>query len=1053
MKMLKFKELIIVNLILFFALFCFPVFPEEKLKDKPYQSIISKFQGSPDKDWQMIFEENEKNITPLLIEELLFWIFDRRGEEDQSPQITQKTIELIIFLSNKTGYLKGEAKGLIYKDWLIDYMNKTGDFSASSRKALELFNKIQDKEGQGYSYLSSGSISENKEKYNEAIDQYGRAFAIFNEIKNDKGIINSYLHLGGLYQEMGKKDIALNYYKKGRKTAYEKNLINAAVCLNFKLAMHYRNSGRDREALECLNENLILLGATSDDELKALLANRNNYFFNTVDKLDYFNRKQIAVSSIYKKAGCYRGLGKYQEAMRLYHEGAELAKANNFLMDLNFFYLSMAHLYSRLGKKDLAVEYFEKSLAVKSDKFPLVNSVMSNFSFADYLAGDMEDYKKALFFIENGIKAAGEIKIQALKESYTSLGFLEKGGVYIKLKDYKAAQRFLARALENFNKIYKDFGFMKEGIISTLAAFGELYREKGDYNKALEYHQKALNMSDNFEELKASLNEKIALDFEKAGNYEKAISYLEKTVSSSSTVQAVKNLWDSFLKLGEVYEKTNNIKTALENYKKSEALIDEASHDITIEDYKTASLGKKTKVYEKIISLLSRSGEFKEAFYYSEKSRARAFLDSIANQRVDYLKDADPFLIEQEKNIRARIQFLSNREEKDSSGNLVIKKEELAKLKREYAKLLDEIKLRCPQYAGIISVSPVSIEDAQKMLDSDEVFLEYFVGDENSYLWAVSDNFVKFYTLEIKKKELKEIIENLRKKISTPDEDEGWENSASRLYEILVKPAWKDIEGKKNIIIIPHQDLHYIPFQLFCVDKNTFLIDKFNISYLPSISAYKFLPEQNYKATDSKAYEFAGFALGETIRKGYPALPGTKEEVLSISKLFKTQKLFIESDMTADNFKEYAGSCRMLHIATHTSLDPSAPLFTSLLFSDDELMVSDIFNIPINAELVVLSACETSLGRHSSGDDLVCLTRSFMYAGATSVIASLWKVSDKSTQLLMTEFYNFLLKLYCNKYLKTSSRAAAIREAQLQVRNKYPHPFYWAPFILTGQWK
>jgi CHAT domain-containing protein len=175
-------------------------------------------------------------------------------------------------------------------------------------------------------------------------------------------------------------------------------------------------------------------------------------------------------------------------------------------------------------------------------------------------------------------------------------------------------------------------------------------------------------------------------------------------------------------------------------------------------------------------------------------------------------------------------------------------------------------------------------------------------------------------------------------------------------------------------------------------------------------------------------------------------LPGAQAEAETLAKELTAPQLLLRDKASRSAFMSLAPAAQLIHVASHGEFDSSNPLSSGLLLAGDtrangRLTVSDVYQLGLDAEMVTLSACETGLGRIASGDDVVSFTRGFLYAGSSSVLASLWQVDDDSTTFLMTRFY---------QHLRTMGRGAALRQAQLDTRAKYPHPYFWASFYLTG---
>jgi CHAT domain-containing protein len=262
-------------------------------------------------------------------------------------------------------------------------------------------------------------------------------------------------------------------------------------------------------------------------------------------------------------------------------------------------------------------------------------------------------------------------------------------------------------------------------------------------------------------------------------------------------------------------------------------------------------------------------------------------------------------------------------------------------------------------------------------------------------------------------------------------------------YALLIAPVEKYLTGFKNIGIIPHGSLHFLPFQALICPDGKYFIEKYNIFYTPSASVYMFSEGKKYNPEK----QIIAMALGDLDLGDFSGLPGTKTEVDQLRALYNNITFRFETESTETFLKENAPSYAYIHLATHGLLDPLQPLYSYLLFAPTEeddglLTVSEVFGLNLNSRLVALSACQTGLGDLSQGDDIVGLSRAFLYAGSPAVIVSLWSVADQPTALLMTEFY---------KNLENYSPQEALGIAQREVMKQYPAPFYWAPFQLIGR--
>jgi CHAT domain-containing protein len=377
-----------------------------------------------------------------------------------------------------------------------------------------------------------------------------------------------------------------------------------------------------------------------------------------------------------------------------------------------------------------------------------------------------------------------------------------------------------------------------------------------------------------------------------------------------------------------------------------------------------------------------------------------------------------------------------------------------------------------------VTINPLKASEIQALLDGDTVLLEYFMGQDNRFIFVVTPKKVLAVLLKVDSSRLFEKIKEFRARAVegiTLDRlfSKAYEKPLLDLYEVLIQPIEEEIFNKKNLVIVPHGMLHYLPFQALLSKEGKYLLESFNISYLPSASVLKYARAKN------KGNRVDLFAVGNSAT-GLSPLPAAEVEVKEVSAIFEKKLVLTGQQATKISVKSQAPQYDMILLSTHGEMIESNPLKSNLRFTpsendDGKLTVNEIFDMEIKANLVTLSACETGLvrgegGDFPQGDDLVGLSRAFIHAGAPSVVASLWKVSDDSTVELMRAFY---------RNLKSMSKSEALRKAQLDLMkssirfhvergsggitqsiNYQPdmsiecsHPYFWAPFILLGDWR
>ena len=252
-----------------------------------------------------------------------------------------------------------------------------------------------------------------------------------------------------------------------------------------------------------------------------------------------------------------------------------------------------------------------------------------------------------------------------------------------------------------------------------------------------------------------------------------------------------------------------------------------------------------------------------------------------------------------------------------------------------------------------------------------------------------------------------------------------------RLHEALIAPFRDQLDGR-HLVIAPHGFLHTLPFHALR-DGDDYLVDEFSVSYAPSGTVLHLCSVREAKPGHG------ALVMGVPDEKA----PLIEEEARAVANILPDSTLLLGDRASHENLVRYGEDRRVIHIATHGLLRRDNPMFSAIRLGSSRLSVFDLYKLKLRADLVVLSGCSTGLSSVRGSDELVGLTRGLLYAGARAVLVSLWDVNDDSTCRFMTTFYGYLLK--------SLSPAAALRQAQCELREQFPHPYHWAPFILVGR--
>jgi CHAT domain-containing protein len=378
-------------------------------------------------------------------------------------------------------------------------------------------------------------------------------------------------------------------------------------------------------------------------------------------------------------------------------------------------------------------------------------------------------------------------------------------------------------------------------------------------------------------------------------------------------------------------------------------------------------------------------------------------------------------------------------------------REELGRIKKDYTVLLNDIKESWPEYYRLRTASePLTITGIKRSLQVDQALLEYFVGDSVLYMIGVTQDSAMLHVSPADS--LRDQIERLRSiiaardKFSDPTLISEWNKTCQALFKRLIHPLTPLLKNSSRLIIISDDALNYLPFEMLIDSSGKLLLSKFSISYAASESLRR---EQT--AMKSTGNFFGGFNADYSNHPEFPALPGASNEVNIIRDIFGFRSTAFTA-ATADDFRRQASRFKILHLALHSQINDEKPLFSRLVFTragdleDSDITANELYSMKLNAEIVVLSACETGLGKLQRGEGMMSLSRAFMYAGVPSAVISMWKVPDQTTSILMTKFY---LELKNGK-----QKDEALRNAKLQLIKEHPemsHPYFWAGFIINGK--
>ncbi len=490
--------------------------------------------------------------------------------------------------------------------------------------------------------------------------------------------------------------------------------------------------------------------------------------------------------------------------------------------------------------------------------------------------------------------------------------------------------------------------------------------------------------------------------------------------------------WMAHFERGRASGRLGDPDAALEDFRRAADLVERQRSSVNTEANKIGFVADKQAVYARIVEALVARGEPGEALDYAERAKSRALVDLLAARR-DFAV-AGP----QAGRARALVEAIDAAEARAAIQDDAPATAASQPL-RQLAPLRDEVRQLAPELASLGTVTASTAQEVRARLAGDDTLVEYFGHADSLFAFVADRGQVRAVPLD--GSGLEEDVRAFRRALASPHAPQ-WEALAAKLHARLWRPL-AALVATPRVTIVAHGPLHYLPFAALRAQDGSLLVDRFAVRYLPSASVLRFLRPARPGAGAAPLLAFGDPDLGDPAL----ALAFAGREAAAVAGAIPGSRLHLRASATETAFKDEAARFRRIHLATHGRFRAEAALQSGLYLARDAqndglLTVGELYSLRLDADLVTLSACETALGAISGGDDVVGLTRGFLYAGASAVVASLWGVDDAATAELMQAFY---------ARLATADAREALRHAQLEARRTRPHPFHWAAFVLVGR--
>jgi len=1059
----------------------------------------------------------------------------RSGDKQAKPGRYEARVEMLRVATEADRNRVAAERAVAEAERLFDGVAEAKRRALSKyEEALQLWRKLDDQPGVANALNAIGDLHVALNERQKAIESYLQALPVWRALRDQGHEATTLNNIGRVHNTLGDKQRALDYFQQAlplRRGA--KDSFGEAVTLN-SIGVVYSDLGEKRKALDFYNQALPLLRAVRERGVEATTLN--------------------AIGQV------YQDLGEKRKALDFYNQALSLRRAvrdrNGEAITLN----NIGVVYSDLGEMQKALDAYNQSLPLRRDprgRAITLNNIGRAYDLLGAPQESLNNYNQSLQLA----RSVADKRSEAETLSYLGLA-------YWSLSDYQRALNAFNQALPLWREANNKFGEA-----ATFNNLGLVYDALGERQKAIEAYNQALPLvrTTGARQDEAKTLNNIGSAYDALGDKQSALQHHDQALKLSRDVGD--RLREAKVRYGiaRVESQRNNLKQARNQIEQTIKIVESLRSKLASQELRAAYRASTQRYYELYIDVLMRLGKraprsnlAAEALKVSEQARARSLIELLTEAGADIRQGVDARLVERERELQEQINDKTTEQirllmGKNTASQVAALAQEIERSAAELRDAQAQIRQTSPRYAALTQPQPLAAREIQrKLLDANTMLLEYALGEERSYLWAVTRNSLLSFTLpkreeiESKARRYYELIlapgrsvrneSNQKRQTRIANADAESRQIAASLSRMLLGPVAVQL-GAKRLIIVADGALQYVPFaalpspekeeqkdggtegqrdgetrkdslrpsvspSLRLSVSKTPLIVRHEIVNLPSASTLDVLrhemtgrskadktvsviadpvfeaedkrvkPDEikadktGEKKTGASGAEPSRILLVKSAKDSgasgdefsIPRLPNTRREAEAILSLDPSnaagagKSVFDFAANRAAATDAELGQYRIIHLATHGFLNSLNPELSGLALSlvDEKgapqngfLLAPEIYNLKLPAtDLVVLSACQTGLGKEVRGEGVIGLTRGFMYAGAPRVVVSLWNVSDFATADLMKSFYQGMLT-------KGMRPAAALRAAQIEMlrRRQWRAPYYWAAFGLQGEWR
>ena len=994
------------------------------------------------------------------------------GDKSKAVEYVRAGLEIVHSLGNRND--EAVVTGMLASVYEASRQLKPASDTYSQQ--LTLCRDVANRQCQGSALMGLGRVAFAAREKEQSLDYFRQALPIWRELGDRKDQASAAYMAGSLDDLLNRKQDAIPYYLESLSSYRELGNQFWQARTLMDLAQDYASAGHETEAGSYYDQAIPALHANKDQSQEATALVGRALLLEGWGQMDKATADLVAAQDLFHAAGnrlmeatmlIRLGILRYEsgeneKALNSYRQALQVAQSTSDSQLQAAALNGIGSIYLVLGDDTQALRYSDEA----SQLMPINGSQPADPDVLFRLGvtyTSLKQTQKAMDSFSRAVElydAKGDLlgKARALHAL---------AGMYDIGREYKQALALYEQALK-IRQSTPD----RRSIAESLTAVGTMYAVLGQPDRALDDYRQAL-------EIYRSVHDRMGES--------RALFWMAKTEQVTGHLEAAQS----------------HIEAAL-------AIAESQRSSIASPELRTTYLSTAQHAYELYVDILMQlhkrypgRGYDAKAFEAHEAAKARGLLDLLTEAKIDFRKGVDPELLQREIQFRQRLEQEQSAEIRllaagETGDKLVALQKELEGVRTEYQQVEAQIRSHSPRYAALTQPRALSLASIQKqVLDPGTILLEYALGEPQSYLWAVTSTSLHSYELpqrsDIEKPALR-LYRTITGRSSGAQDD--YQAIARPLSNILLLPV-RELITSKRLVIVPDGVLQIVPFAalpLPGMEPYQPLILRHELVDAPSASTIALLrlDAEDRRAAPKTIAIFADpvfdkddirvdkpkpFGASQTApvssastegdlpipsgNLGLERLASSRLEAESILRLVPPSSRLLALDFDANRSEATSPELshyRIIHFATHGVVDDAHPELSGIVLSlvdkqgrpeDGFLRLSDLFNLHLNADLVVLSACKTALGREVRGEGLIGLARGFMYAGTPRVVTSLWSVNDQATAAEMERFYSGMLG---RSHLRP---AAALRQAQVEMwkQQKWHSPFLWAAFVIQGDWR